>query len=92
MNWAQELEPADVSSDGGSSRYLSPTGTDFYMGGTPWNLPERYLANSPLWHSDTVSAPILLIHSDMDNLPTPTRRSIRRCTFRRRMRDCSSTR
>lgn len=67
MNWEQELVPADVSSDGGSSRYLSPTGTDFYMGGTPWNLPERYLANSPLWHSDTVSAPILLIHSDMDN-------------------------
>jgi dienelactone hydrolase len=67
MNWAQELEPTDMASYGGSARYLSPAGTDFYMGGTPWKFPERYLANSPLWHSDSVSAPILLIHSDMDD-------------------------
>jgi dienelactone hydrolase len=66
MNWEQELVPADVPSHGGSSRYLSPAGTDFYMGGTPWKFPQRYIANSPLWHSDAVSAPVLLIHSDMD--------------------------
>jgi dienelactone hydrolase len=67
MNWTQELVPADIPSYGGSARYLSPAGTSFYMGGTPWKFPQRYIANSPLWHSDTVSAPVLLIHSDMDD-------------------------
>jgi dipeptidyl aminopeptidase/acylaminoacyl peptidase len=67
MNWERELVPADMPSNGGSSRYLSPAGTDFYMEGTPWKLPQRYVANSPLWHSDAVSTPVLLIHSDMDS-------------------------
>jgi len=67
MNWAQELVQTDMPSNGGSARYLSPAGTAFYMGGTPWKFPERYIANSPLWHSNTVSAPVLLIHSDMDD-------------------------
>jgi len=66
MNWSQELVPTEIPTDGDAARYLTPAGTDFYMGGTPWKYPERYIANSPLWHSDTVSAPILLIHSDMD--------------------------
>jgi dienelactone hydrolase len=66
MNWAQELVPADMPSDGDAERYLTPAGSYFSMGGTPWNIPQRYIANSPLWHSDTVSAPVLLIHSDMD--------------------------
>ena len=66
MNWDKELAPADAPSVGASGRYLSPAGTDFYMGGTPWKFPQRYIANSPLWHSDAVSAPVLLIHSDMD--------------------------
>lgn len=66
MNWGQELVPADMPSYGGSTRYLSPAGTDFYMGGTPWKFPQRYIDNSPLWHSDAVSTPVLLIHSDMD--------------------------
>ena len=55
-----------MPSEGDTGRYLSPAGSDFYMGGTPWNSSQRYVANSPLWRSDTVSAPVLLIHSDMD--------------------------
>jgi dipeptidyl aminopeptidase/acylaminoacyl peptidase len=67
MNWAQELVPEDLPTTGGSARYLSTAGTDFYMGGTPWSVSQKYIANSPLWHSDAVSAPLLLIHSDMDD-------------------------
>ena len=66
MNWAQELAPDEMASEGDSWRYLVPAGSDFYMGGTPWTVPQRYIVNSPLWRSDTVSAPLLLIHSDMD--------------------------
>jgi dipeptidyl aminopeptidase/acylaminoacyl peptidase len=66
MNWTQELAPNEMSSEGDFWRYLTPAGSDFYMGGTPWSAPTRYIANSPLWRSDTVSAPVLLIHSDMD--------------------------
>jgi dipeptidyl aminopeptidase/acylaminoacyl peptidase len=36
------------------------------MGDSPWKSPLRYVQNSPLWRSDGVSAPVLLIHSDMD--------------------------
>jgi dipeptidyl aminopeptidase/acylaminoacyl peptidase len=66
MNLAQEFVPTEMPSKGDTERYLTPAGSDFYMGGTPWNSPQRYVANSPLWRSDRVSAPVLLIHSDMD--------------------------
>jgi hypothetical protein len=66
LNWAQELEPDEMRSVGDSPRYLSATGTSFSMGGSPWSRPDRFLANSPLWRSNNVTAPILLIHSDMD--------------------------
>jgi hypothetical protein len=66
MDWSQQLAPTDRTSGGDAERYLTPAGSDFSMGGTPWKFPERYVQNSPLWRSDTVSAPVLLIHSDMD--------------------------
>jgi dienelactone hydrolase len=66
MDWAQQLAPTEMTSGGGAERYLTPAGSDFSMGGTPWKFPQRYVQNSPLWRSDTVSAPVLLIHSDMD--------------------------
>ena len=66
MDWAQQLAPTEMTSGGGAERYLTPAGSDFSMGGTPWKFPRRYVQNSPLWRSDTVSAPVLLIHSDMD--------------------------
>jgi dipeptidyl aminopeptidase/acylaminoacyl peptidase len=66
MNWSQELAPSEVPTLGDSSRYLAPAGSEFSMGGTPWQVPQRYIQNSPLWRSDAVTAPVLLIHSDMD--------------------------
>jgi dienelactone hydrolase len=67
MNWEQQLAPTEMTSGLGAERYLTPAGSDFSMGGTPWKFPQRYIQNSPLWRSDTVSAPVLLIHSDMDS-------------------------
>jgi dienelactone hydrolase len=75
MDWAQELAPTDWPSDGDEARYLTPAGSYFSMGGTPWNIPQRYIANSPLWRSDTVSAPVLLIHSDMDQFDAASYKS-----------------
>ena len=66
MNWAQELVPTELPPGAHVDRYLSAAGSSFGMGGTPWQIPQRYVQNSPLWRSDAVSAPILLIHSDMD--------------------------
>lgn len=66
MGWAQELAPTEMPDRGHMDRYLTSAGSDFSMGGTPWQHPQRYIENSPLWRSDTVSAPVLLIHSDMD--------------------------
>ena len=66
MSWQQEFAPTEIPDEGEAARYLADAGTDFSMGGTPWKLSQRYVANSPLWRSDTVTSPVLLIHSDMD--------------------------
>jgi dienelactone hydrolase len=67
MDWEEQLAPTEMTIGGGAERYLTPAGSDFSMGGTPWEFPQRYVQNSPLWRSDAVSAPVLLIHSDMDS-------------------------
>jgi dipeptidyl aminopeptidase/acylaminoacyl peptidase len=66
MNWTQQLAPTEIPPLGDVERYLTPAGSSFSMGGTPWQVPDRYIQNSPLWQSDKISAPVLLIHSDMD--------------------------
>lgn len=37
------------------------------MGGPPWEHPERYVANSPVFHLDRVTTPLLLAHSAADD-------------------------
>lgn len=66
MPWSQQLVPTEMPTFGSAAKYLLPAGTDWYMGGTPWGSPNRYVANSALWRSDTVSAPVLLIHADLE--------------------------
>lgn len=36
------------------------------MGGSPWEYPERYLANSPIFILDRVKTPLLIIHGEQD--------------------------
>lgn len=39
-------------------------------GGPPWELPEKYLKQSPISYAENVQTPLLLIHGDLD-LRTP---------------------
>lgn len=41
------------------------------MGATPWEDPDRYVRNSPLFHADRVTTPVMLISGDLD-VATPT--------------------
>lgn len=36
------------------------------LGGTPWERPEAYTGNSPLFRADRIDAPVLLIHGEFD--------------------------
>jgi dipeptidyl aminopeptidase/acylaminoacyl peptidase len=35
-------------------------------GGTPWEVPERYIANSPFFFADRVRTPVLIMHGEKD--------------------------
>ena len=60
----------------GSYGQLSPEGTNYglpwaeqgqgRMGGTPWDMRERYIENSPFFYLDRVEAPLLIIHGEAD--------------------------
>jgi dipeptidyl aminopeptidase/acylaminoacyl peptidase len=36
------------------------------MGGTPWQFPERYVENSPIFYLDRVETPVLIVHGAED--------------------------
>ena len=36
------------------------------IGGTPWEYPERYIENSPLFHADRINTPMLIMSNDAD--------------------------
>ena len=36
------------------------------MGSPLWADPERYVRNSPVFHADEVTTPVMLIHGDLD--------------------------
>jgi dipeptidyl aminopeptidase/acylaminoacyl peptidase len=38
------------------------------MGGTPWEFPERYIENSPVFHLDRVETPLMIIHGTQDTV------------------------
>jgi dipeptidyl aminopeptidase/acylaminoacyl peptidase len=63
-----ELYPDQIPFMGDLARYEASagSGSDFGMGASPWEKPEKYVRNSPLFTVQGVSAPVLLIHSDMD--------------------------
>lgn len=43
----------------------------WYIGGTPWENPERYRQLSSYTHVGNVTTPTLLLHGDGDNICTP---------------------
>jgi len=36
------------------------------IGGSPWEFPERYIENSPLFFADRVKTPLFIMHNDED--------------------------
>jgi hypothetical protein len=38
-------------------------------GAPPWEQPDRYRVNSPLWSAASVRTPLLLVHGDQDFIP-----------------------
>ncbi len=62
----------------GGYLHMSPDGSDstgYYehgqgnMGGTPWQFPERYRENSPVFLFDQIQTPLLIAHGSKDVLP-----------------------
>lgn len=51
----------------GATIYYEPAnGSDYSIGASPYEATEAYVHYSPLFRATEVSAPVLLIHSDMD--------------------------
>ena len=51
---------------GAFGRYDATNGSDFGIGRTPFQDPEIYFRNSPVFLAPRIDIPVLLIHSDMD--------------------------
>jgi dipeptidyl aminopeptidase/acylaminoacyl peptidase len=50
----------------GLSRQFQYEHTQSRIGGTPWQYPQRYLENSPIYFLDKVNTPLLVMHNDAD--------------------------
>lgn len=51
----------------GRSRQFQYERTQSRIGGSPWEYPLRYLENSPLFFTDKINTPILILHNDQDS-------------------------
>lgn len=40
--------------------------TQSRIGGTPWEYPQRYIENSPIFNMDKINTPLLIMHNDAD--------------------------
>ena len=50
----------------GLSRQFQYERTQSRIGGSPWEYPLRYLENSPLFTTDKINTPLLILHNDAD--------------------------
>lgn len=50
----------------GRSRQFQYEETQSRIGGTPWEMPLRYLENSPLFFADKIETPVMIMHNDAD--------------------------
>ena len=50
----------------GLARSFQYEHTQSRVGGSPWEVPDLYKANSPLFNIDKVTTPILIMHNDQD--------------------------
>ncbi len=52
--------------DTGLSRQFQYEHTQSRIGGTPWEYPQRYFENSPIYNIDKINTPLLIMHNDKD--------------------------
>ena len=52
--------------DTGLSRQFQYEHTQSRIGGTPWEYPQRYFENSPIYNIDKIHTPLLIMHNDAD--------------------------
>ena len=52
--------------DTGLSRQFQYEHTQSRIGGTPWEFPQRYYENSPIYNIDKINTPLLIMHNDKD--------------------------
>ena len=64
--YLQKFYSDEFSFSGSAGRYLSKTGTAFPFGKKPNDGIKSYIGASPLYNAARTTAPVLLIHSDMD--------------------------
>lgn len=50
----------------GLSRQFQYEHTQSRIGGTPWEYPQRYIENSPIFNIDKIQTPLLIMHNDKD--------------------------
>ncbi|MCK5338178.1 MAG: S9 family peptidase, partial [Bacteroidales bacterium] len=50
----------------GMSRMFQYEGSQSRIGGTLWEMPWRYIENSPIFFADKVETPLLMMHNDKD--------------------------
>ncbi len=50
----------------GLSRQHQYEHTQSRIGGTPWEYPQRYIENSPIFNIDKIDTPLLIMHNDTD--------------------------
>ncbi|MFD1293975.1 alpha/beta hydrolase family protein [Lutibacter holmesii] len=50
----------------GLSRQFQYEHTQSRIGGTPWEVADRYIENSPIFNIDKITTPLLIMHNDAD--------------------------
>ncbi|MFC1492887.1 prolyl oligopeptidase family serine peptidase, partial [candidate division KSB1 bacterium] len=50
----------------GLARQFQYERTQSRLGGSLWDVPERYIENSPVFYADRVNTPIMMLHGDED--------------------------
>jgi hypothetical protein len=66
MGTAKQYTAPNIAAMAGPS-YLE-SGDAGRMKGPPWQVPTRYVRNSPLFFADRITTPLLMIHGDIDGL------------------------
>ncbi|HEX3365707.1 S9 family peptidase [Phenylobacterium sp.] len=67
--WGQYETFARLDPNLGPSPFFTAGWVEDLQGGMhnpPWADPERYLRNSPIFHADRVTTPLLLVHGEQD--------------------------